>query len=192
MPISATALLWLAALGANAVLLLTSRRAGTTVATRSALLTAAVVTVAAPAVVYGFAQLWGLGIDWTWSTIGFLALVAGAFALLQAGVLRWLGLRGIALLALLYLTAPAVAGLVPELLHPAYRVLLWSWTPIRFAADGLRTLFFSGGVAPALTTGIWVFTGLAVAGLVALALPRRHRASDAPAAPEVRTPVGVG
>lgn len=192
LPLSATALLWLAALGANVALLLLARRAGRRPATGTALLTAAVVTVAAPAVVYGFAALWGLGIDWTWQAVGFLALVAGAFALVQAAVLRVLGIPGIAVLALVYLTAPAVAGLAPEMLNPAYRILLWSWTPIRFSADALRTLFFSGGTAPALTTGIWVFAGLAVAGLLVLALPRGHRGDDASSATDARTPAAVG
>ena len=56
----------------------------------------------------------------------FLALVGTAFALLQAAVLRWLGLRGVSLLGLLSLMAPAVAGLVPAALGlPATTVRGW-------------------------------------------------------------------
>lgn len=190
LPVGATSLLWLAAMAANVVLLLATRARAYPRGT--ALLTAAVVAVAGPAAAYGFSRLWGLDIAWTWSALGFLALVGAAFALLQAAVLRALGLRGIAVLAVLYLTAPAVAGLAPELMHPAYRVLLWSWTPIRFAADGLRTLLFSGGVAPAAGTATWVFVGLAAAGLLGLALPGRRRDDGRPASANHGAPVGVG
>ncbi len=175
LPLAATALLWLGGLAANAVLLLMAIRAGRGYPVGAALLGATTVAVAGPAVVVGFAELWGLGIEWNWGAIGFLALVAGSYALLQAGLMRLLGLPGIGLLALLYLSAPAVAGQVPELLHPAYRVLLWSWSPMRFSTDALRSLFFSGGVAPAVPVGLWVFAGLAVAGLAVLLWPPRPR-----------------
>ena len=104
--------------------------------------------------------------------MGFLGLVALSFALLQAAVLRWLRLPGIALLALLYLTAPAVAGLVPELLNPIYRALLWSWTPFRFSAEALRSLLFVGPDAPDLSVAIWVFSGIALTGLLLMVVPK--------------------
>ncbi|HXV92366.1 MAG TPA: ABC transporter permease [Pseudonocardia sp.] len=192
LPLSATALLWIGALAANAVLLLTARRAGRGYPVPGALTGAATIAVVGPAVVYGFAGLWGLGIGWSWGVWAFLALVAGGFALLQAGLLRLVGLPGIGLLGMLYLSAPAVAGQVPELLHPAYRVLLWSWTPIRFSTEALRSLFFSGGVAPAVTVGAWVFAGLAVAGLAVLLAPSRRRPADTPEPAGTPSPAAVG
>ncbi|GEL20153.1 hypothetical protein [Pseudonocardia asaccharolytica] len=107
-------------------------------------------------------------------------------------MLRLAGLPGIGLLALLYLTAPAVVGQVPELLHPCYRVLLWSWTPFRFAADALRSLLFSAGMAPAVAVGVWVFAGLAAAGLVVLAWPSWRRADGAAALADNQAPAPVG
>jgi LPXTG-motif cell wall-anchored protein len=181
LPLTATSLLWLAGLAANAALLLVSSRAGRPQPTGAGLAVAGAVAVLGPAVVWGFARLWGLGIAWSAGALGFLALTGLAFALLQGGLLRLLGLPGIGVLALLYLTAPAVAGQAPELLHPAYRVLLWSWTPLRFPTDALRDLLLGAGSAPAVATGFWVLVGLAMLGLAGLILPRRRRRAPAPA-----------
>ena len=94
----------------------------------------------------------------------FLLAVAVSFALLQAGLFKHLGIRAMGILGLLYLMAPAVAGQVPELLNPAYRTLLWSWTPFRFSTEGLRSLLYDGSVS----TEWWVFGGIALVGLVLL------------------------
>jgi hypothetical protein len=105
--------------------------------------------------VLGLARIWDAGLPLSWEVAGFLGLVGTAFALLQAGVLRWLGLAGMAVLAPLYLMAPAVAGMPPELLNPVYRALLWSWTPFRFTAEGLRSLLFVGSGAPDVQYALW-------------------------------------
>ena len=39
-------------------------------------------------------------------------------------------------------------GQVPEVLHPFYRDIVWSWTPFRFAAGGMRSLLQGTGSAP--------------------------------------------
>lgn len=189
LPLAATTLLWIAGLVANAALAVVALRAGREYPRFAALTAAGAVAVAGPLVVWGFAALWGVDIAWTAGAVGFLVLVAGAFALLQGAVLRLLGLPGIGLLALLYLAAPAVAGQVPELLHPAYRVLLWSWTPLRFSTEGLRSVLLGSGAAPVVTLGVWVFAALAVAGLAVLLWPARRRAAGPVAA---REPVPVG
>ena len=110
-----------------------------------------------------------------WEAIGFMALVGAAFGLLQAGVLRWLGLGGVALLGLFYLMAPAVAGQPPELLNPLYRDLLWSWTPFRFSTEALRSLIFLGSGAPDVQPALWLFGGIAAAGLALVLVPLPHR-----------------
>ena len=92
----------------------------------------------------GLALLWDSGIPIKWEVAGFLWLAGAAFALFQAGIRRWLGLPGMALLGPLYLMAPAVAAVPPELLNPIYRAALWSWTPFRFTTEGLRSLLYLG------------------------------------------------
>jgi hypothetical protein len=73
--------------------------------------------------------------------------------------------------------APAVAGQVPELLHPAYRTLLWSWSPFRFPTEAVRSLLLLDGVPPDVRTALWVLGAMAVAGLAVLLWPGRRTAA---------------
>lgn len=182
-PVAASALLWIAALvaGAAGYVLLRHARVAPGRSVRLRALLAALAGLLGAAVVAGFVALWDSGLDVGWPVLGFLVLVGTAFALLAAAVLAWLGLRGMALLGPLYLLAPAVAGQPPELLDPAYRVLLWSWSPFRFSAEGLRSLLFFDG-APGIGVPVAVFTGIAVLSLaLLLAAPRRAEPAGEPA-----------
>ena len=177
LPLAASALLWLATLiaGVLAVVVGPRLRGGRPLGRLATLVAAAASALLGTAVVAGLAYAWDATLPVTWSAAGFVALVGLAFALLQAAVLRWLGLRGMAVLVPLYLMAPAVAGLVPELLNPVYRELLWSWTPFRFSTEGLRSLLFLGGDTADVRTALWVFGAIAAAGLLATITPRRAR-----------------
>ncbi len=135
-------------------------------------------SILAPAVVLGYAALWDSSLEVPWPAVGYLVLVAAAFAAVHGFVLRLLGLAGAPLLALLYLTVPAVAALPPELLQPAYRVLLCSWSPFRFSTETLRSLLFLDGSAPGVDTGILLFTLLAAGGLAVLLWPSRKPRPD--------------
>ncbi len=155
-PLAASALLWIGGMIAGVLFVVLKGR-------RLRLLssvTAAVLTVGS---VVGLLSWWG--VTFTATAVGFLLVVAVSFALLQAGLFKHLGIRAMGILGLLYLMAPAVAGQVPELLNPAYRTLLWSWTPFRFSTEGLRSLLYDGSIS----TEWWVFGGIALAGLVLLA-----------------------
>uniref|UniRef100_UPI0035E42BEE hypothetical protein n=1 Tax=Amycolatopsis pithecellobii TaxID=664692 RepID=UPI0035E42BEE len=100
-------------------------------------------------------------------------LVSTAFAAIQGALLRLLGFAALAILAPLYLLAPAVAGQVPELLNPVYRIALWSWTPFRFSTEGMRSILQGTPGAHDVTTALWVLGVLLVAGLVVLVWPGR-------------------
>lgn len=183
-PVAASALLWITALVASAAafVLLRHARIGARRSVWLRALLAPLAGVTGTAVVAGFVALWDSGLDAGWPVLGFLTLVGTAFALLAGAILAWLGLRGMALLVPLYLLAPAVAGQPPEFLDPAYRVLLWSWTPFRFSAEGLRSLLFFDGM-PGIGVPVAVFTGIAVVSLaLLLASPRRAEHSDQAAA----------
>ncbi|MFI9817515.1 YhgE/Pip domain-containing protein [Saccharothrix variisporea] len=172
-PLAASALLWIGGLVAGAAFtVLAGRRV---VGLGARLLGASLAAVLAVAVVAGFFALWDSNLPLDAGVLGYLALVAVAFALLQTGLLRLLGLRAMAVLGPLYLMAPAVAGQVPELLNPAYRVVLWSWTPFRFSTEGLRALLQNGTLDSAQ---VWVFVGIAVAGLLLLVLPAKKAQPD--------------
>jgi len=137
--------------------------------------TAAMGAVAGTVVVVALARIWDASLAIGWDVIGLLALIGLAFALLQAAVLRWLGLLGIPLLALLYLMAPAAAGLPSELLSPVYRDLIWSWLPFRFSAQGIRSLLYLGSQGPGVQEALWLFGAIGAGALVLLLAPKPHR-----------------
>ncbi|TQM83473.1 hypothetical protein FHX81_5898 [Saccharothrix saharensis] len=170
-PLAATALLWIAGLVAGAAFTVLAR-GGTAVGRLTGVATTTALGVA---VVAGFFALWDSSLPLDRGVLGYLALVAAAFALVQGALLRLLGLRAMALLGPLYLVAPTVAGQVPELIDPVYRALLWSWTPFRFSTEGLRALLHGGSLD---TAQVWVFLGLAAAGLVVLLLPGEEGQPD--------------
>jgi hypothetical protein len=176
-PLAASALAWVGCLVAGAALLLGSRRFALTpgVGARVAQVLGAGVLVTA--VIAGFLKLWDSSLPLGWDVLGFVFLAATAFAALQAGLLRLLGVRAMSILAPLYLVAPAVAGQVPELLNPAYRALLWSWTPFRFSTEGLRSLLQGTPDAPDVTAGIWVLAGMLVVGLIVVVWPGREKSA---------------
>ena len=170
-PLAAGALLWIAGLAAGGLFTVLAKRSGP----GPRLLGAATATVLGVGVVAGLLRLWDSTLPLNADVLGFLALVAVAFALLQAGLFRLLGVRAMAILGPLYLMAPAVAGQVPELLDPTYRALLWSWTPFRFSSETLRDLFQGGTVN---ATALWVFGVMAVVGLVVVLLPGKKAEPD--------------
>ncbi len=177
LPLAASALLWLATLITNAIVIVAGPRlgGGRPLAAGARLVAAITAALLGTAVALGLARLWDAGIPLGWDVAGFLALVGLAFSLLQVGVARWLGPAGLAVLAPLYLIAPATAGLVPELLNPVYRWALWSWTPFRFSTEALRSLLFLGRDAPDVQPALWVFGGIGLAGLALAAIPRPRR-----------------
>ncbi|RSM40215.1 hypothetical protein DMA12_27775 [Amycolatopsis balhimycina DSM 5908] len=170
-PLAASALAWIGALVAGLALPQLAKRTGRTVGAGERFLQVIGIGVLVTAVVAGFFALWDSALPLDAGVLGFVFLAATAFAALQAGLLRLLGLRAMAVLGPLYLVAPAVAGQVPELLNPAYRALLWSWTPFRFATEGLRSLLQGVPGAPDVTTGLWVLGALLAAGLLVTLWP---------------------
>jgi hypothetical protein len=182
LPLAASALLWITGLLAGVLVIAAAPRlrGGRPLGRLARILTTVVAAALGTGVVVGFGTLWDADLPFSWELTGFLALAGLGFALLQSGILRWLGLRGMAILAPLYLIAPSLAGQVPELLHPAYRALLWSWSPFRFTAEAIRSLLFLDSGVPDVARGVWVMGGFALAGLLLLLLPGRAT-TDRPA-----------
>lgn len=179
-PLAASALLWIGGLVAAMGFGLLAVRKGLRPGPLARLALVGSVSVFATGVVVGFVKLWDSSITVDGRVLGFLFLTAVAFAAVQGALLRLLRLRAAAILGPLYLIAPAVAGAVPEMLDPAYRTLLWSWTPFRFSTEGLRSLMHGLTDAPDVRTGVLVLGGMAVAGLVVLLWPGRPEATPAP------------
>jgi hypothetical protein len=182
-PLAASALLWIGGLvGGMAFGLLVVRRGMRPTATARLTLVASISVLATGAVV-GLLKLWDSSLNVSWEVLGFLVLTAVAFSAVQGALLRLVRLRAAAILGPMYLLAPAVAGTVPEMLNPAYRTLLWSWTPFRFSTEGLRSLLAGVTDAPDVRTGVIVLASMAVVGLAVMLLPERRQ----PAREEVET-----
>lgn len=177
-PLAASALLWIGGLVAGLAFGLLIVRQGMSVGPGARAALVASVSVLATAVVAGFLALWDSSLPLGWDVLGFLLLTAVAFAAVQGALLRLVRLRAAAVLGPLYLLAPAVAGTVPELLNPAYRALLWSWTPFRFSTEGLRSLLLGPPDAPDVRTGLVVLVGMAVVGLTVMLWPGRSRPAE--------------
>jgi hypothetical protein len=182
LPLAASALLWLAALVTNILVLVAGQRTGGSLGRPAVIAAALWIALLGSAVVIGLGWWWDSSLPITWELAGFLVLVGAAFALFQAGVLRWLGFAGMALLGPLYLMAPAVAGMAPELLDPVYRAALWSWTPFRFSAEAVRSLLFLGPSAADVQSALPVFAGIALLGLLLVLTPKPRPAAPKPAA----------
>jgi hypothetical protein len=179
LPLAAVTLLWIGGLAGSGVLLTLARRTGRRPSIASRLLLVAGNAVLGTVLVFTFAHIWdGTTIVWNWAAVWFLVLVGGTFAALQGAVTRLLGLAGLPILGLLYLMAPSVSGQPPELLNPAYRALLWSWTPFRIASEGLRSLLYSAGVPDDAVAAWIVFPVLAVVALAVVLAPLPRRAPE--------------
>jgi hypothetical protein len=175
LPLAASGLLYLTGMIAALLIAVAAPRiTGRQPGSGARITSAVVAAIAGTAAVLGFALWWDATIPLTASVAALLLLIATGFALLQSGILRWLGPAGMAILAPLYLMAPAVAGQVPELLNPAYRAILWSWTPFRFSTEGLRSLLYQGYDQDVRLT-LWIFATLAALGLLLLLIPRSTR-----------------
>jgi hypothetical protein len=162
-PLAASALLWVGGMLAGLLFVVLKGR-------RFRLVSALTTAVLVEGSVIGLMAWWG--VTFSAQAMGFMLAVAASFALLQAGLFKHLGIRAMGILGVLYLMAPAVAGQVPELLNPVYRAVLWSWTPFRFSAEGLRSLMYGGSVS----TEWWVFGGIALVGLVLLLAGQKAQA----------------
>ncbi|WP_158893971.1 ABC transporter permease [Amycolatopsis anabasis] len=190
-PLALSALAWVGCLAGGAVLTLLTTRSGAKPGVGARLAQVAGVSVLTTAVLAGFVKLWDSSLPLGWDVLGFAFLATAAFASIQAALLRLLGVRAMAILGPLYLVAPAVAGQVPEMLNPAYRALLWSWTPFRFSTEGLRSLLLGTPDAPDVTTGVWVLGALLVAGLIVVLWPGSARQEAEPHAAHRVVEVGV-
>jgi len=98
----------------------------------------------------------------------FLSVSSFSYYLMIAAAISVLGLRGIAIFALLLFFGAPLLALPPEMMSPFYREWIHPWLPMRFMVDGLRELFFFGkgfGWNAPATSLAWIAS---VSGLVIL------------------------
>ncbi|MDB4866070.1 MAG: hypothetical protein JWR03_403 [Cohnella sp.] len=75
----------------------------------------------------------------------FLWLAGSAFFLLQSALFNWLGMAAAAILVLLLFFSMPLLNMAPEFMPQATLDWLYSWTPFRYVASGLRNLLYFGG-----------------------------------------------
>jgi len=182
-PLAVVAVAWLGCLVAGAALTFLAQRSGVRIGAVGRIASGVAASVLVTGLIVGYVALWDATLPLGWDVVGLILLTSLAFALVQGGLLHLAGIKAMALLGPLYLVAPAVTNQVPELLHPAYRTALWSWTPFRFPAEALRSLFAGTTEAPDVMLAVWVLTGMLAAGLVLLAVPRGSAGKQAEAHP---------
>lgn len=117
-------------------------------------------------------------------------LLAQVEPVLQTALLNWIGFPAMALLVLLLFFSMPLLNVAPEFMPQATQDWLYSWTPFRYAASGVRNLMYFGGEhGMSLPYGVmWGIAGGGLAAILASALrqprPAASHAAPAPAPAE--------
>lgn len=179
-------IMWIGSLVTGVVMFLTSRKA---VASGSRRWTVSTLQAIAGLVIAGIASGFTLWMASSWygmelANAGeiwlFLWLAGSAFFLLQSSLLNWIGFPAMPLLVLLMFFSLPLLNMAPEFLSQVTREWIYSWTPLRFAAEGLREAMYFGGLG-AVSSNVFVLWGVA-GGFLALLLAsgwKANHASDA-------------
>lgn len=167
-PISLFQPLWIASLASAAILFIAvsklpiSTRKESLVTRVGQILMSAIVSL-----VIGFGFTWiaqgmvGLNIPDYLNTALFLTISSFSFILMILAVLSLVGIKGIAIFALLLFFGGPLLALAPEMMSPFYRDWIYSWLPMRFMIEGLRNLFYFGeGLTWNTPLSILVWIGL--------------------------------
>jgi YhgE/Pip-like protein len=150
-PISLFQPLWIASLASAAILFIAISKLP--ISTRKESLVTKVgqiVMGAIISIVIGFGFTWiaegmvGLNIPDYLDTALFLTITSFSFILMILAVLSLVGIKGIAVFALLLFFGAPLLAMAPEMMSPFYRDWIYSWLPMRFMIEGLRKLFFFG------------------------------------------------
>nr|AYQ74511.1 DUF3533 domain-containing protein [Cohnella candidum] len=172
-----TQIIWMGCLVMSVLLFFASKAATVHGGRRSAVAGQTVIGLALAAGASGFlvwmAHSWyGMEIADQSTTWLFLWLAASAFFLMQTALFNWIGIPAVAILVLLLFFSLPVLNLAPEFMPQATQDWLYSWTPFRYVASGLRNLMYFGGEhGMGLSYGVlWGIAGVSLAAVLASAL----------------------
>ncbi|MEK5332940.1 YhgE/Pip domain-containing protein [Lysinibacillus sp. FSL W8-0992] len=148
-PISLFQPLWMAIMVSAAIVYLAiSKIAITTRKEKLSVMIGQIIIGAMVAFVVGFGLTWivdgmvGIEIPSYMDTTLFLTITSFSFFLLITAVISWLGIRGIAIFALMLFFGGPLLALAPEMMSSFYQNWIYPWLPMRFMVEGLRELFF--------------------------------------------------
>ncbi|PWW00767.1 YhgE/Pip-like protein [Paenibacillus cellulosilyticus] len=166
-----TQIMWIGSLATSLILFFSSQKAAAGGARRmSSAIVQAIIGIVFITVVSGY-LVW-MATSWygmeladvtgTW----WMLLVAGvAFFMLQSALVNWLGVPAMPILILLMFFSLPVVNMAPEFLPQTTHDWLYSWTPFRFAASGLRNSMYFNDIDSA-STNLTVMWSIAAVGLV--------------------------
>ncbi|MEC0111130.1 DUF3533 domain-containing protein [Paenibacillus taichungensis] len=182
-----TQIMWIGSLVTGIVLFLASQKAVAagsrrwTVSALQAIVGLATVGIASGFTVWMALSWYGMELANARETWFFLWLAGSAFFLLQSSLLNWIGFPAMPLLVLLMFFSMPLLNMAPEFLSQTTRDWIYSWTPLRFTAEGLREVMYFGGL-DAVGSNAFVLWGVAVGFLVLLLASgfKAGRTTDAP------------
>lgn len=170
-PALLTQIMWIGSLVTGIVLFLAGKRVVDadsrrwTVSALQAIVGLVIVSFSSGFTIWMATSWYGMEMADAGATWLFLWLVGSAFFLLQSSLLNWIGFRAMPLLVLLMFFSIPLLNMAPEFLSHTTRDWIYSWTPLRFAAGGLREVMYFGGLdaASSNTSVLWgVFVGFLV------------------------------
>lgn len=112
------------------------------------------VGLASAFVVWMASSWYGMELAQAAETWLFLWLVGAAFFMIQSALLNWIGMPAMAILVLLMFFSMPLLNMAPEFLSQASHDWLYAWTPLRFAASGLREVMYFGGLDAAASNAV--------------------------------------
>ncbi|MEF2967153.1 ABC transporter permease [Paenibacillus sp. M1] len=172
-PALLTQIMWIGSLVTGIFLFLAGKKEVAAASSRwSVIAVQAIVGLAIISIASGFtiwmAMSWyGMEMADAGGTWLFLWLAGSTFFLLQSSLLNWIGFRAMPLLVLLMFFSIPLLNMAPEFLPQITRDWIYSWTPLRFAADGLREVMYFGGLDAASSNAL-ILWGVAGGFLVLL------------------------
>ncbi|MDH5162959.1 ABC transporter permease [Heyndrickxia oleronia] len=178
-----TQIMWIGSLVSGVVLFLASQKAVAAGSRRSvvsvlqAIVGLAIVGIASGFTLWMASSWYGMELTNMRATWLFLWLAGSAFFLMQSSLLNWIGFPAMPLLVLLMFFSVPLLNMPPEFLSQTTRDWIYSWTPLRFAAEGLREVMYFGGVKAVCINAfvLWSVAG----GFLILLLASGFKASRA-------------
>ncbi len=143
--------LWMAMMASAAILFLLVTKMS--IQTRKEILFAKIgqmVIGAIVAIIVGFGFTWiassiaGIDIPNYLDTSLFLTITSFSYFLMILAALSILGIKGMAIFALMLFFGGPLLAMPPEMMSSFYQNWIYSWLPMKFMVEGLRELFFFG------------------------------------------------
>lgn len=133
-----------------------------------------IVGIASGFLVWMASSWYGMELAQAWDTWLFLWLVGATFYMLQSALLNWIGMPAMGILVLLMFFSMPLLNMAPEFLSQTTHDWIYSWTPLRFAAAGMRETMYFGGLDAVSSNAyiLWYIAGGFLLILLAASLKR--------------------